>query len=312
VYLLIGHITRDRFTSPYPHERSGGTVLYAGVAARRLGWRVRIVTALGTDEELPAELLDAEVWRVPSQETTTFEMDDGPGGRVLRLLARAATISPGDVPEAWRSATVVHLAPVAGEVPPEIASSFRGSFVGATAQGWLREGGPWRGWLADLGDKSSVAKILRTPPPSPTLPRTPLLPSGQEGGGGPEGLDSLSALVVSAEDFQDAGLVCPRDAARALAAQGPTVALTLGPRGCAIFAPGTEEDIGPFPAREVDSTGAGDVFAAAFFIQLSQTGDSVLSARFASRVAALSIEGPGLSRIPDLAALAALEARGEG
>jgi ATP-dependent Clp protease ATP-binding subunit ClpA len=51
-------------------------------------------------------------------------------------------------------------------------------------------------------------------------------------------------------------------------------------------------------AIERDPTGAGDVFAAAFLIQLGETGDALEAARFAACVAAGSVEGRGASQIP--------------
>jgi len=58
------------------------------------------------------------------------------------------------------------------------------------------------------------------------------------------------------------------------------------------------------PAHEVDPTGAGDVFAAAFLIRLRETAQSPTgedpweAARFANVVASFSVEGPGVSAIP--------------
>jgi sugar/nucleoside kinase (ribokinase family) len=52
------------------------------------------------------------------------------------------------------------------------------------------------------------------------------------------------------------------------------------------------------PQPEVDPTGAGDVFAAAFFINLYETNDPWASARFANQVAALSITRAGLAGVP--------------
>ena len=57
--------------------------------------------------------------------------------------------------------------------------------------------------------------------------------------------------------------------------------------------------------HEVDSTGAGDVFAAAFFVRLDETGDPRASAGFASCAAGVSIEGVGVARIPDRGAVEA-------
>ena len=50
--------------------------------------------------------------------------------------------------------------------------------------------------------------------------------------------------------------------------------------------------------KEVDPTGAGDVFAAAFFIRLYQTRDPWEAARFATQLASISVTRPGISGIP--------------
>jgi sugar/nucleoside kinase (ribokinase family) len=49
---------------------------------------------------------------------------------------------------------------------------------------------------------------------------------------------------------------------------------------------------------EVDPTGAGDVFAAAFFSRLFTTRDPWESARFATLLSAHSVTRPGLDGIP--------------
>ena len=76
------------------------------------------------------------------------------------------------------------------------------------------------------------------------------------------------------------------------------VALTRGAQGATLFVRGTPHHIAAFAATEHDPTGAGDVFAAALFTRLREAGDPLEAARFASFVAALSVEGAGISRIP--------------
>ncbi len=49
---------------------------------------------------------------------------------------------------------------------------------------------------------------------------------------------------------------------------------------------------------ELDSTGAGDIFAAAFFTRLYLTRDPWESARFANQIAAASVTRRGLEGIP--------------
>jgi sugar/nucleoside kinase (ribokinase family) len=60
----------------------------------------------------------------------------------------------------------------------------------------------------------------------------------------------------------------------------------------------------PRPAREVDETGPGDVFAAAFLIDYHRNGDPWEAAAIATCAASLSVEGPGWSAVPDATQLA--------
>ncbi len=58
-----------------------------------------------------------------------------------------------------------------------------------------------------------------------------------------------------------------------------------------------------FPAyfiTEVDPTGAGDVFAAAFLFYLHKYGDPRKAVKFANCTAALSVEHIGITGIPTL------------
>ena len=48
----------------------------------------------------------------------------------------------------------------------------------------------------------------------------------------------------------------------------------------------------------MDATGAGDIFAAAFFVRLSATRDPWAAARFATQLAARSVTRRGLDAIP--------------
>jgi sugar/nucleoside kinase (ribokinase family) len=50
--------------------------------------------------------------------------------------------------------------------------------------------------------------------------------------------------------------------------------------------------------QEVDATGAGDIFATAFFVRLFKTRDPWEAARFATLVASRSVARVGLDGIP--------------
>ena len=77
------------------------------------------------------------------------------------------------------------------------------------------------------------------------------------------------------------------------------LAVTEGPSGARLYWNG---DLRRFhaPARkEVDSTGAGDIFAAAFFYRLYSTRDPWAAARFATQLASYSVTRYGLEGVPN-------------
>ncbi len=85
------------------------------------------------------------------------------------------------------------------------------------------------------------------------------------------------------------------------ARQVPVLVVTQDKDGCALFHHGKKQSFLGRPARVVDSTGAGDVFATAFFIRLQETGDPEQSARFANVAASMALERPGPAGCPSRA-----------
>jgi sugar/nucleoside kinase (ribokinase family) len=259
-YLMLGHITRDLL--PDGAFAPGGTALYASLTVERLGRSVGVVSA-------PAELpggwpADIQMALRPELSAPTFENRYTPQGRVQILHTDAGQITIGDVPESWRGAPIVHLGPVAAEAPEALIDAFPQALLGVTPQGWMRS------WGALPGPVSY--KDWR---PAPHV------------------LQRIDALVLSIEDVHgDEELV------RSWTAHCPLVALTRGANGSTLFVRGKPHVIEPFAAVESDPTGAGDVFAAALLVRLYETREPLEAARFASCVAARSVEGRGASAIP--------------
>jgi sugar/nucleoside kinase (ribokinase family) len=83
-----------------------------------------------------------------------------------------------------------------------------------------------------------------------------------------------------------------------LVADVPVVAFTHGARGCELFAGGRRRRIGVHPADEVDPTGAGDAFAAAFFLALARGADPVEAARLGAAAGSIVVEGRGGEALP--------------
>ncbi|MGQ9549627.1 MAG: PfkB family carbohydrate kinase [Roseiflexus sp.] len=241
----------------------GGTALYAALTAHRLGRRVGVVSAQAT---IPVDW-DAgiEVAFVPTMETPVFENRYTPQGRLQTLHAASGVLMLDHVPPAWRSARIVHLAPILAETPESLVDAFPTAILGMTPQGMMRR---WR-----------------TPLPAP-ITCQPWTPS-------PRLLERIDALIMSIEDLQ-----FDEDRARSYAHHCRLVALTCGAAGATLFLNGQPHHIDACPAVERDPTGAGDVFAAALLVRLEETGDPLEAAHFAACVAARSVEGFGPGAIP--------------
>ena len=277
-FLTIGHATRDLL--PDGGWRLGGTVTFAALTAQRLGRRAAVVTSGPRDviEALRQLAPDVLIASVHASDATTFENIYQGRTRSQYLRGRATPLTLEHVPIAWRFAPVVLLAPLAQEVDPQLVAAFPRSLVAATPQGWLRR---WN-------DNSFVMPGALDAAVEAALP-------------------SLGALILSREDLllppgHEALGRTPDEADAQIATWArviPIVAVTRGADGAVLLRQGAEPEVfAGYPIREVDPTGAGDVFAAAFLCHLQATGDSRAATDFANRVAALSVEHEGASGIP--------------
>lgn len=269
-YLAVGHLTRDCSGAS---SRLGGTVAYAGLTARALGCcRVGILTSAGPDLDLQ-EVADAlEIHVRPSPRTTTFEnLPDEDGRRRQRLLARAEVLRAEDLPGAWREPRIVHFGPIAAEIDPGLVRSFCSpSLRGLTPQGWLRA------W-----DRTGRIRCR------PWRRVEPLL-------------GAADAVVVSTEDLGH-----DPSAAAQMADLCPILVVTAGAGPTRVLSGGRERRFTPPRVRVTDPTGAGDIFAAAFFVYLAASGDPWQAAELANRIAAASTTRSGIASVPPSAEIEA-------
>jgi sugar/nucleoside kinase (ribokinase family) len=168
------------------------------------------------------------------------------------------------VPDPWHNARIVHIAPVAQEVEPNILRYFTSAMIGITPQGWLRS------WNSD-------GEVYQTEWPEAIFV-----------------LNQSGAAVISIEDIA-------RDEARIeeMAASCHVLAVTEAYKGSRVYWNGDVRRFSPPKFREVDSTGAGDIYAAAFFFRLYDTRDPWEAGRFATQLSAYSISREGLDSIPN-------------
>ncbi len=237
----------------------GGAVTYGALTARRLGLTAAIVTSARPDDVERIPGVASHI--LPSPTTTTFHNIYRNGRRIQTIEAVAGPIRPDDVPVQWRTSPQVLIGPLANEIDPGVVRLFPRSVVVASLQGWLRQ------WGSD--------GVVR--------PRS---------WDGSDVLPHVDAAVVSSEDTGDPAAI------ERWAHLAPVLIVTLGERGARLHTRGAWHDVAPFPSCEVDPTGAGDVFAAAYAVSYRETTDPVESARFAAAAASLSVRGQSTSAIP--------------
>lgn len=260
-YLVIGHLTKDLTKEG---ARLGGTAAYASLTANILGARVGVVTSWAEDLP-PGPLSTIPISNYLSETTTTFENVQTEKGRVQIVYDVAPRLDYYNIPETWRTAPIVHLGPVAQEVEPSLIRYFPSALIGLTPQGWLRT------W-----DESGHVTPCEWPEASFML-------------------EQAGAVVISVEDVGG-----DEFRVEEMAASSRILAVTEAHHGSRVFWNGDVRRFRPLPVVEVDATGAGDIFAAAFFIRMQATRDPWEAARFATALSAISVTRAGLNGIPTM------------
>lgn len=281
-YLVIGHICAD--LQPDGSVVLGGTALYSALTAARLGARVAVLTRGVYGREVagmkipPLEDIAGEL-NIVVQEAdipTTFINVYRADRRVQTLPHWAGPIDLRGLPPHWRNAKVIHLGPIADEIDPRQASGLTSQFVGATPQGWMRD------WPRGNG---GLVKNIPLKLPGALLAR-------------------LDCVVVSIEELAYSRDVVEKVGARRLGV------ITMDRNGARIIAGGSTLELGGYKVPVKDATGAGDVFAAGFFLKASDRTISAENAgKFANAVAALSLREIGAQAVPTLRQVEELIAR---
>ncbi|NLE43858.1 MAG: ribokinase [Chloroflexi bacterium] len=258
-YLVVGHVARDLMDDSYA---IGGTVSYSSRTAVALGCRVGVITSASLDLDLDGVFEGIRVVRVPSQATTTFENIYLPEERRQIVHSVADVLTPDALPDDWQ-ASIVHIGPIARECSVTLSQAFPDAFLGVTPQGWMRR------W-----DETGHIGYGEWQHAESWLARA-------------------DAVVLSDEDVRG-----DYDLIARYAAQTRLLVVTHGVVGCTVYQDGRARHFEAESVHQVDPTGAGDIFAASFFVALQGGSDPWDAARFANCVAACSVTRPGLSGVP--------------
>ena len=267
--MLIGHFARDRNVVDDRGEMaSGGGVYFGGIALRRLGLQVAVVTRLHPDDFPLLEELEREgvqVFATPAPETSgiaNFYDSADMERRVCKPLGFAGPFRLEEIPDLpARIYAVVSI--IAGEVElPLLKSLARRGPVALDVQGFVRvrEGEdlvfrPWHGME--------------------------------------EGLSHVTYLKVDrAEAELLTGQVDLQEAARQLARYGPREVVLTQSSGVTVFADGQIFQA-PFAPRSLEGrTGRGDTCFATYLGQ-RLTASPEEATRVAAAVTTLKQEKPG-------------------
>ncbi len=264
---------KERFTKEIKKKTGrkgaiiGGASVYSAILARNFGVASAIATSIGEDFEECNSLKGIRSAYQIGERTTTFinkpfkEREEATSGRRIQYITSVADrIKEETIPKEWFNAEIVYICPVLNELEEEIIKRFEGSMIGVAPQGWMRS----------VGEGGRIEK--------------------KKWEKANEVLSKVDFVIVSEED------VFEEDVPK-YAELSNILVLTRGRKGAELYCD-SHEHIPAFEREEVDATGAGDVFGAAFLLRYYETKDAVESAIFASCAASFVVEKEGVEGVP--------------
>jgi sulfofructose kinase len=239
--------------------QGGGPTATAMVTLRRLGLSASYVGKVG-DDEFGARML--EELRRENVDVSSVVVEQGASSQYAFIMVDERTAARTIL---WTRGTAKPLAP--DELDLDLVSGARGIFID------------------DLEPGAALAAAERA-----RERNIPVLIDAGSLRAGVRELLPLSDYIIASERFaeQISGSTNLGTALEALSSFGPKVAaVTLGERGCIAYADGEFIEVAGFSVTAVDTTGAGDVFHAAYLFGVLQGWDVYRCCVFSNAVAAL-------------------------
>jgi sugar/nucleoside kinase (ribokinase family) len=263
-FVAVGHLAVDYRDG----ERVlGGSAAYACLTASRLGLATAMVTAVGEDFDLFAPLAGIEIhYHQAPGASTSFRNSYQGHDRHQRLLGRARSLGEEDL--AFRRSRLAERAavlycPIARELDGRLVALAPGGRCGVAPQGFFRQ------W-------DEEGKVSKT-----------------DWIGAAQALAEADFVSMSEDDPPR-----PRKLAQQLAVDSRIVAVTEGDAGARLYLNGRCYQVPAFPRSELEPTGAGDVFAAAFLVALREDRAPLDAAEFACCAASFAVERVGVEGVP--------------
>jgi sugar/nucleoside kinase (ribokinase family) len=273
---VIGHIVIDEIKRGNFQSRAiGGAATYSTLAAQSYGAKTLLISKIGTDfpENLILPLIekgvDISCVKRVSSPTTKFKLIYENDTRILFLIDRCDPILPDDLCQKSFQAKFFHIGCVANEVPLSTIKTIRSKkkHISLDVQGYIRK-----------TDERGKVFFTKWKDAKQFL----------------KNIDIVHADIDEAKIITEAET--PVEAAKTLINMGANIALiTLGEKGSYI---GTKNgNLFYVPAaktsKNVDSTGAGDVYTVIFALEYFNTYDVKWAGAVASSAASFIVEFPG-------------------
>ncbi len=271
--IVVGHVAIDVNKFPWGVVENvlGGAPTYSGLALVALKKSVGVSSKIGLDftEKFPPIYgklgLDTEGIIVAGEYTTTFENTyDEKGKRTQICKHMTPPIAPDDIPGEYSDAKGFYFSPIVNEVTPELVKSVKKSsnVVMLDPQGILREiGKDGRVTVRprELGGYLKYVDIVKI------------------------GMDELGILGDNVEDSM-----------KKLRAAGPKIVIaTKGGEPLIVLSEEGTLKLTPLKVDAKDTTGAGDVFGAAFLSKYLISRNVSETAKFATAAAGLKVRYRG-------------------
>lgn len=268
-FLVIGNITKDRLVLKIGESVSFGGTIYAGITAARLGYKAYILSK-GNLEAIPLiKSLSKEGVQVklqPDKHLTFFVNDYLLGERKQLLLEHTGKI----VYKSLGKMDIIHFNPMFNEISLNDLKKARKDckILSLDVQGLVRT----------IKDKKVIGKFW----------------SERK-----EFLEYIDFLKVGKTEIKFVSRKrAHKDVCKELSSLGAKViALTFGKKGSIVFEKDCFYKIPAYKTKEIDPTGAGDVYATAFAIKYFETKNALKSGLFASAAASFVVEDYGLKNI---------------
>jgi len=240
----------------------GGSAAYCSLYAKTLGYKSGVITSFGDQYEFKGVLSNLDSVTVDHAERSTIFENRYLGEQRTQILHSVAEKISLNRFVSKEECSILHLCPLADEVM--LGTNFStDSFVCMTIQGWLRG----RNESKEVVYKEMDFEVLKL----------------------------ADVVILSEEDIPDID-----NKLEMLKEYSNILIITNGSQGAKCYQNGTMQFFPASPAKMIDPTGAGDIFATGFCLNYYKSQNLKQAMIAGHCLASLCVEREGLESIPNL------------